>query len=1852
MAMTPLTPIQRGMLFHHLKSPDSGVDIEQMVATLDEAIDPVALERAWQALTNRHEIFRSRFEWERRDTPVRIVEPAVTLPWIREDWRGLEPDAQERRLDTFLAADRARGFDPAVAPLARGALLQLTDARWIFVWTFHHMLADGQSYAALITEGFRLYDAPPEERPEPEPAPISYTAFTDWLDAHQRAMRTKADAFWRQALAGIAGPTPLPMLRAADDRAAVAHREQTHRLSEDATRRLQTYVQAAGVSLNAAIQAAWSLVLHGASGESDVVFGVTRAGRRSTIDRADEIAGSFINTVPVRVRIDPDVQVTEWLRALRAQSAAIGPFEHASLIDIQRASSVPAGLSLFESLLVFTPRLIGERLREQGGAWTRRDIAFREQTNFPIALFVYGEPSLVLKLTFDANRVSAETITRWLAQLDTILTAMPARPDQRVGDLPVLSDAEHTLVLDAWNATDRPFERDACIHELIEAQATRTPDATALRFRDQSLTYAELNRHANHLASRLRARGVGRGSVVGVFVERSLEMVVALVGIFKAGAAYLPLDPSFPQERLAWMIEDTDSRVILTQSHLSGGLPRHNADVLRVDLGAVSADDDRNARDTADPEDLAYVIFTSGSTGRPKGVMVRHRNVTNFFAGMDDRLAFTTPGTWLAVTSISFDISVLELFWTLSRGFTVVIQEELDKIARTTRSSINRPMDFSLFYFSADASGDDDDRYRLLFDGARYADANGFRAVWTPERHFHAFGGLYPNPAVTSAALAAMTTRLQIRAGSVVLPLHNPIRVAEEWAVVDNISKGRVELSFASGWHTNDFALMPDAYQDRREVMARHIDTVRRLWRGEAVPATNGHGQPIDVRIFPSPRQKAPPIWIAAAGNLDTFTMAGRIGAKLLTNLLGQRVEEVAVKVAAYRQAWTDAGHPGRGHVALMLHTFVGTDVHVVREAVRKPLIDYLKTSTELVKQARWEFPAFANPGKRQGPIDNSDLTDAEVDAMMEHAFERYFQTSGLFGTPETCLAMVDRLKAADIDEIACLLDFGIDTDLVLDSLQHLKTLQAWSQPAADASDDYAIPAQLLRHPVTHLQGTPSLMRTILADADGRRGLQRVRTLMVGGEPLPAALAAELLTLIRGDLLNMYGPTETTVWSTVAPITNAHDITIGRPIANTQIYIADRQGRPAPIGAPGELLIGGEGVTKGYWKRPDLTAERFVPNPCTAAPDLVYRTGDLARYRDDGRIEFLGRIDHQVKIHGHRIELGEIETLLGQHPSIAQSVVAVRSDGGGEPRLVAYVVAKQSGPASGGANASAWQAIWNETYQTLAARPAEDPSFDISGWRSSYTGDAIPRAEMREWVEATVARILALTPRRIVEVGSGTGLLLYRLAPHVEHYTGIDFSAAAIERLTHGVRQASLSNVTLHEGPADALRRLAGASSADVVVINSVAQYFPDVSYLIDVLEQAASIVRPGGAIFVGDVRNLPWLEALHTDIELTQAPATMPVQDLRERIRERIDHDMELVIAPDFFDALRTRIPAITAVSSRLKRGRSRNEMVRFRLDVVLHIGDGARERPAYEMHGAGLGAGDALRTALASPDGIVIRGLRNARVARAIDAVRLLKSESGPATAGELRQAMDAASDGVDPEDLFANDDGLDADVWLSAGGAPDEFDAALRGPAATVATRIAPTPSDIKPWADYVHHGKADSGQLVQTLKQHLRAQLPPYMVPAAFVVMDALPLTPNGKIDRNALPEPDRGRQEAATPYVAPQDDLERMIAETWQDLLAIDRVSTQDNFFDIGANSLLMVQAHSMLREKLGRPLSLVDLFRFPTVSALAGFLVQNAQESAALAGSQARAQTRKDALDRRREGRQAARVVRPSGTVS
>jgi amino acid adenylation domain-containing protein len=681
--------MQEGMLFHDVARPRPGADIEQLVGELPGALDVPALVAAWEQVIAHHAILRTSFRFRDLPAPRQDVHRRVALPLAELDLRGLPPAEREARRRAFVMEDRARGFDLTRAPCLRLTLLRLEDARWDLVWTFHHLLLDGRSFLTVLRQVFACYEARREGREITLPEAPPFADFVGWLGARDAEGSAR---FWRALLADREGPTPLPVERPAPLRLGVAETSGRleAQLSLAATGALQAQAEAHGLTLNTLVQGAWAVLLARHAGVADVVFGAVRAGRHGTTPGAEGIVGMTINTVPVRARVPPDAPLLPALRELRGQWVAMRGHEYAPLSRVRDWAGARGDVPLFETLLVVEGFDWKAVLREDGGL--RREGAFRvvEWTSFPMTLLVDLGPQITLTLEYDRGRVADDDAARLLPRYERLLTGMAAGLDVPVGALPWLTDAELRQVGpaprpsatprqpgDAWNDTAFAHPTDRLVHEIVAAQAAATPDAVAVSFEGAELTYRALSERVNQLAHALRRRGVGPDVLVGVAMERSLELVVALHGVLAAGGAYVPLDPEYPRERLAFMLEDSKPRVILTQAHLAAldGLTG-GAEILHLDpsFAALAAEPTTSpGRAGLGLDHLAYVIYTSGSTGRPKGAMNEHHGVLNRLCWMQRAYGLTAGDRVLQKTPFSFDVSVWELFWPLMFGARLVV---------------------------------------------------------------------------------------------------------------------------------------------------------------------------------------------------------------------------------------------------------------------------------------------------------------------------------------------------------------------------------------------------------------------------------------------------------------------------------------------------------------------------------------------------------------------------------------------------------------------------------------------------------------------------------------------------------------------------------------------------------------------------------------------------------------------------------------------------------------------------------------------------------------------------------------------------------------------------------------------------------------------------------------------------------------------------------------------------------------------------------------------------------------------------------------------------------------------------
>ncbi|MBW3654864.1 MAG: amino acid adenylation domain-containing protein, partial [Gemmatimonadetes bacterium] len=634
----PLSPLQEGMLFHALHGGGAQAYQVQVAQRLEGRLDPALLRRAWAEVTGRHAVLRTSFVWEGLPRPLQRVHAAAEVPWTVQDWRGMPDAEQEAALERWLAEDRARGFDLGRAPLVRCAVFRVEDeAHWV-AWNQHHILMDGWSVARVMNEVMQLYAAWSTGGAVELPRVRPYRDYIAWL---QRQDGGAAERYWRGVLAGFQAPTPLAVDRAGAGEAGVRFARHDLALEPELTQRLQEFARGRQVTLNTLVQGAWGLLLAHYGGEPDVVFGAIASGRPAGLEGVEEMVGLFINTLPVRMQVPGGATPGAWLAELQRAQAEAREHEAAPLVQVQSWSEVPRGTPLFQSLVVFENYPV-ERAGGGGAGGALRLARGRvvDWTNYPLTLTAVPGPRLTFALGYDQGLFEAETAARMLRHLRRLLEQVARGDDRPLASLTLLDEAERGQVVHEWNRTEGPYPH-VCIHELFEAQARATPDAVAVVFGTDTLTYAQLDARANRLAHALRRRGVGLEDRVALCMERGLDLLPVFFGILKAGAAYVPLDPTHPAERLRYMLEDSGARLLVTQSWLAERLPASMGgpaagmpDLLLVDAaaGELEAMPDGRPETGVRPENLAYVYYTSGSTGRPKGVAMHHYGPSNYFA--------------------------------------------------------------------------------------------------------------------------------------------------------------------------------------------------------------------------------------------------------------------------------------------------------------------------------------------------------------------------------------------------------------------------------------------------------------------------------------------------------------------------------------------------------------------------------------------------------------------------------------------------------------------------------------------------------------------------------------------------------------------------------------------------------------------------------------------------------------------------------------------------------------------------------------------------------------------------------------------------------------------------------------------------------------------------------------------------------------------------------------------------------------------------------------------------------------------------------------------------------------------
>ena len=908
-----LSPLQESLLSESLSNSSTDlVGCSQLSFTVRGALDMNLFEKAWQWAVERHPILRTSFSCKRLTKPQQVVFKQITLSLDQHDWRGLPGDAQQR-LEEFLVAERQTGFDASRSPLFRLALCRLTEDDYQFVWSYHPLLLDDFSLLLVLKDVLTPYQEYSKGEEVGAGISHSYQDYVRWLKQQDL---TGSEDFWHQMLQELDTPMPLAIDHSVTEPEVKSEKFESLELelSQAATAALDRMAFDQGVRIETLLQAAWALILSRYNRDSGVMFGITISCRPGELEGAQFISGALTNTLPVRLRIDPNVSLVSWLEAIHVIWVKLCRYKHESLMQIKERSHVPRELEMFSSRITFEDHSPERFLREWNGCLKISNVQRFGGEYFPLTLTVRQGAELKLKITFDRSRFESSAISRMLEHCKNLLQAFADNPDKKLSELSMLRQEELRQLLVGFNDTATEYPKDKCIHQVFERQVEHSPDAIAVKSDDGQLTYFELNARANQLAHYLRSIGVGPEAVVAICMQPSLEMIEGVLGILKAGGAYAPLEPAYPPERKLLMLEDMQASVLLTQERLIGELPSSSSSVicLDTDWNLIETQSRRNPLNQTSPDNLAYVMYTSGSTGKPKGISVVHRGVVRLVRETN-YVKLGPEEVFLQVSPLSFDLSTFEIWGSLLNGARLVLM-----------------------------SG---------------------------------------------------------RAASL-----------EEYA--EAISKHRVST-----------------------------------------------------------------LWL----------------------------------------------------------------------------------------------------------------------------------TSGLFHQ------MVDR--------------------------------------------------QL-------------------------RGLKGVTQLLAGGDVVSAAHVKSVLESIEGcTVINGYGPTENTTFTCCYEVKSGEQLSrsvpIGGPISNTQVYVLGKDLEVAGIRVTGELYTGGDGLARGYMNRPDLTAERFIPNPySTRGGERLYRTGDLATHLEDGRIEFLGREDNQVKVRGYRIELAEVEAFIKEHPSVNDAVVVVREDTPGDKRLIGYVVTGEDSPVS------------------------------------------------------------------------------------------------------------------------------------------------------------------------------------------------------------------------------------------------------------------------------------------------------------------------------------------------------------------------------------------------------------------------------------------------------------------------------------------------------------------------------------------------------------------------------------------
>ncbi len=675
-AIYPLSPMQQGMLFHALYEPGSSVYFEQTYFNINGDLNIDNFKRALQETLNRYAVLRTSFIWKKLDKLLQIVHKQVELPFIYEDWRSKTAMDQEKEFEKILSMERQQGFDLAKPPLVRVSLFQTGDNSYKFLWNNHHLLFDGWSMPVIFKDVFTYYEMFRLGKELPLPATRPFRDYIGWL---QKQDMNAANIFWSNKLKGFYAPTPLGFKESQNEHQGYGtiHFE----IEKENTEKLTLLANSAHVTLNTIIQAAWSIILGRYSNETDVVFGATVSGRPPEIPDVESMVGLFINTLPVRVDLSVDLTVNDLLKNIQHEGVELRDYEFSPLAEIQRWSNIENNAELFNSIIVFENYPIEKSMQEQKISISASDFNSFEQTNFPLTLAVAARDSMHVQFAYQQSLFSKQGIENIFERLKNILLAFVENPNKKISSVSLLSQDEKSHILDDFNQSPF-FSTPTTIIEMFENVVKELPEKAALVFYEpgynnpSELTYNTLNIKVNQFAHYLLDQGVGLEKKVAISINPSFEMIIAILATLKAGGAYIPIDPEYPSERIDYILENSEIDILITQKSLA-----HNFANIKCPILIDTQEKDfltypeTNPGIYPDLENLAYMIYTSGSTGKPKGTMLSHKNLASFGAHQTSQFGFDEKSRVLQFASISFDVSIIEIFGSFSNKSTLILAD-------------------------------------------------------------------------------------------------------------------------------------------------------------------------------------------------------------------------------------------------------------------------------------------------------------------------------------------------------------------------------------------------------------------------------------------------------------------------------------------------------------------------------------------------------------------------------------------------------------------------------------------------------------------------------------------------------------------------------------------------------------------------------------------------------------------------------------------------------------------------------------------------------------------------------------------------------------------------------------------------------------------------------------------------------------------------------------------------------------------------------------------------------------------------------------------------------------------------